>query len=48
MEFDDSSAEKTEAIDQCLDELYLPCVDRMLEAHWVEGCDESLPRRTCV
>ena len=31
-----------------LDGLYLPCVDRMLEARWVEGCDESLPRRTCV
>ena len=31
-----------------LDGLYLPCVDLMLEAHWVEGCAESLPRRTCV
>ena len=31
-----------------LDGLYLPCVDRMLEACWVEGCAESLPRRTCV
>ena len=31
-----------------LDGLYLPCVDRMLEARWVEGCDESLPRRTGV
>ena len=31
-----------------LDGLYLLCVDRMLEARWVEGCDESLPRRTCV
>ena len=31
-----------------LDGLYLPWVDRMLEAHWVEGCAESLPRRRCV
>ena len=31
-----------------LDGLYLPCVDRMLEARWVEGCAVSLPRRTCV
>ena len=31
-----------------LDGLYLPCVDRMLEACWVEGCDVSLPRLTCV
>ena len=30
------------------DGLYLPCVDRMLEACWVEGCDESLPRHTRV
>ena len=31
-----------------LNGLYLPCVDRMLEARWFEGCDESLPRRTGV
>ena len=31
-----------------LDGLYLPCVDRMLEARWAEGCAGSLPRRTCV
>ena len=31
-----------------LDRLYLPCVDHMLEAHWVEGCDESLARCTRV
>ena len=31
-----------------LDGLYLPCVDHMLEARWVEACDESLPRLTCV
>ena len=31
-----------------LDGLYLPCVDHMLEACWAEGCDESLPRHTCV
>ena len=31
-----------------LDGLYLPCVDRMLEARWVEGCAVSLSRRTCV
>ena len=31
-----------------LDGLYLPCVDHMPEASWVEGCAESLPRRTCV
>ena len=28
--------------------LHLPCVNRMLEARWVEGCAESLPRRACV
>ena len=28
--------------------LYFPCVDRMLEARWVEGYAESLPRHTCV
>ncbi len=31
-----------------LDGLYLPFVDRMLKARWVEGCDESVPRRSCV
>ena len=31
-----------------LDGLYLPCVDRMLEVRWVEGCDESMPGRSCV
>ena len=31
-----------------LDGLYLPCADHMLEAHWVEGCDESLLRCACV
>ena len=32
-----------------LDGLYLPCVDRMLEDRWVEGCaEESLPRHICV
>ena len=31
-----------------LDGLYLLCVDHILEAHWVEGCAVSLPRRTCV
>ena len=31
-----------------LDGLYLPFVVYMLEARWVEGCDESLPRRTCA
>ena len=30
------------------DGLYFPRVDSMLEAHWVEGCAVSLPRRTCV
>ena len=28
--------------------LYLLCADCVLEACWVEGCDVSLPRRTCV
>ena len=28
--------------------LYLLCVNRMLEARWVEGCAESLPRHICV
>ena len=28
--------------------LYFPCVDCMLEARWVEGCAESLPRHICV
>ena len=31
-----------------LDGLYLPWMDHMLAARWVEGCDESLPRRACV
>ena len=31
-----------------LDGLYLPWMDRMLEARWVKGCAEGLPRRTCV
>ena len=31
-----------------LDGLYLLWVNRMLEACWVEGCAESLLRRTCV
>ena len=31
-----------------LDGLYLPCVDRMLESCWVEGCAVSLPRFICV
>ena len=31
-----------------LDGLYLPCVDHMLEARWVEGCDVALSRCTCV
>ena len=31
-----------------LDGLYLPCVDCMLEARWVEGCAVSMPRHTCV
>ena len=31
-----------------LDGLYLLCVDHMLVARWVEGCDESLPRHTYV
>ena len=31
-----------------LDGLYLLWMDRMLEARWVECCDESLPRRACV
>ena len=31
-----------------LDGLYLPCVDSMLEACWVEGCDESLSRHICA
>ena len=31
-----------------LDWLYLPCAERMLEARWVEGCDESLLRCTCA
>ena len=30
------------------DGLYLPCVDCMLEACWVEGCAVSLPKRACV
>ena len=29
-----------------LDGLYMPCVDRMLEARCLEGCDESLLRCT--
>ena len=33
-------------LNNALDGLYLLCVDRVLEACWVEGCDESLPRRT--
>ena len=28
--------------------LYLPWMDRMLDARWVEGCAVSLLRRTCV
>ena len=31
-----------------LDGLYLLFVDRMLEAPWVEGCDESVLGRPCV
>ena len=31
-----------------LDGLFMPYVDRMLEACWVEGCAVSLSRRTCV
>ena len=31
-----------------LDGLYLPFVDLMLESRWVEGCDESVPGRSCV
>ena len=31
-----------------LDGLYLLCVGCMLEARWIEGCVESLPRLTCV
>ena len=31
-----------------LDGLYLPFVDHMLEARWVEGCDESVPGSSCV
>ena len=31
-----------------LDELYLPCVGRTLEAHWVEECAVSLLRRTLM
>ena len=31
-----------------LNGLYLLCVDRMLEACWVEGCAVLLPRGTCV
>ena len=31
-----------------LDGLYLPCVDCMLEARWVEGCGGSLLRHKCV
>ena len=31
-----------------LDGFYLPCVDRMLDARWVEGRAASLPRRPCV
>ena len=31
-----------------LDGLYLLCVDRMLEACWVEGCAVSLSRHTFV
>ena len=31
-----------------LDGLYLQCVGCMLDARWVEGCAESLPRHTCV
>ena len=31
-----------------LDGLQLPLVDHMLEACWVEGCGESLPRHKCV
>ena len=31
-----------------LDGLYLLCVDRMLEARWVECCYESLPGCSCV
>ena len=31
-----------------LNGLYLLCMDCMLDACLVEGCAESLPRRTCV
>ena len=31
-----------------LDGLYLPFVDCMLEARWVEGCDDSVPGHSCV
>ena len=31
-----------------LDGLYLPFVDHMLEARWVEGCAVPLSRCTCV
>ena len=31
-----------------LDGLYLPSVNGMLEARWVEGCAVSLSRHTCV
>ena len=31
-----------------LDGLHLPWTGRMLEARWIEGCAESLPRRTGV
>ena len=31
-----------------LDGLYLPFVDRLLEARRIEGCDESVPGRSCV
>ena len=31
-----------------LDGLYLPCVDRMIEARWVEGCAVPLPRHTGI
>ena len=48
-EYDDIGAEKRQKpLTNALDGLYLQCVDRILEARWVEGCAESFPRRTFV
>ena len=39
---------RQKSLTNALDGLYMPCVDRMLEARWVKGCAMSLSRCTCV